>query len=193
MYSIQYYKRKRIKPTLEIPNYSSDNIKLNAMEKKRYLHQKDLIDKCWNIKSLTIDIADIQNVIYDDSLKHLLSLYARINRLNINEINSLTILNNNSINLLYIYEIINCDWMINKEKINYSEELLFERIKELNYLIEQYEKSKTQSDKIKLKNEIHLFKYWMNSFNIKNTTQKVNIKVLKLGKHIMKENKRTTN
>lgn len=192
MYSIQYYKSKRIKPTLEIPSYSSDNRKLNAMEKIRYLHQKDLIDKCWNIKSLTIDIADIKNVIYDDSLKHLLSLYARINRLNINEINSITILNNNSINLLYIYEIINCDWMINKGKNNYSEELLYERIKELNYLIEQYEKSKTQSDKIKLKNKIHLFKYWMNSFNNKNTTQKLDVKVLKLGKHIIKENKRTT-
>ena len=89
---------------------------------------------------------------------------------------------------MHTYKTIN-----SKEKINYSEELLFKRIKELNYLIEQYEKSKTQSDKIKLKNEIHLFKYWMNSFNIKNTTQKVNIKVLKLGKHIIKENKRTTN
>ena len=44
MYSIQYYKSKRIKPTLEIPNYSSDNRKLNAMKKIRYLHQKDLID-----------------------------------------------------------------------------------------------------------------------------------------------------
>ena len=38
MYSIQYYKSKRIKPTLEIPNYSSDNRKLNAMKKIRYLH-----------------------------------------------------------------------------------------------------------------------------------------------------------
>jgi len=193
MYSIQYYKGERIKPTLQIPNYSSDNRKSHSMQRIKYLHQKDLIDKCWNIKSLTIDIADIKNVIYDDSLKHLISLYARINRLNINDIDSITILNNNSINLLYIYEIINCDWMINKEKINYSEELLFERIKELNYLIEQYEKSKTQSNKIKLKNKIYLFKYWMNSFNIKNTTQKENIRVLKLGKHIVKENKRTTN
>ena len=101
MYSIQYYKSKRIKPTLEIPNYSSDNRKLNAMKKIRYLHQKDLIDKCWNIKSLTIDIEDIKNVIYDDRLKHLISLYAIISRLNINEINSITILNNNTTNLLY--------------------------------------------------------------------------------------------
>ena len=189
MYRIQYYKSKRIKPTLEIPNYFSDNRKLNTIEKIRHLHQKNLIDKCWNIKSLTIDIADIKNVIYDDRIKHLISLYARINRLNINEIDSITILNNNIINLLYIYEIINCDWMIDEEEVNYSEELLFERIRELNYLIEQYEKSKTQSDKIKLKNRIHLFKYWLNSYNVKNTDQKVDIKVLKLGKQIIKENK----
>ena len=193
MYSIQYYKRKRIKPTLEIPNYSSDNRILNAMEKIRYLHQKDLIDKCWNIKSLTIDIADIQNVIYDDSLKHLLSLYVRINRLNINEINSITILNNNGINLLYIYEIINCDWMINRDEINYSEELLFKKIRELNHLMDKYENSKKQGDKIKLKNRIHLFKYWMNTFNKKNIAQKEEIKTLKLGKNIIKGSQRTIN
>ena len=80
MYSIQYYKNKQIKPTLEIPNSSSDNRKLNAIARVRDLHQKDLIDKCWNIKSLTIDIADIKNVICDDRLNHLISLYTKINR-----------------------------------------------------------------------------------------------------------------
>ena len=192
MYSIQYYKKKRTKPTLEIPNFSSDR-KSNSMARVRYLHQKDVIDKCWNIKSLTIDIADIQNVIYDDSLKHLLSLYVRINRLNINEINSITILNNNSINLLYIYEIINCDWMINRDEINYSEELLFKKIRELNHLMDKYENSKKQGDKIKLKNRIHLFKYWMNTFNKKNIAQKEEIKTLKLGKNIIKGSQRTIN
>ena len=193
MYSIQYYKNKQIKSTLEISNSSSDNRKLNAIARVRDLHQKDLIDKCWNIKSLTIDIADIKNVIYDDRLNHLISLYTKINRLNINEIDSITIINNNSINMLYIYEIINCDWMIDKDKVNYSEELLLERIRELNHLIEKYEKSQTQSDKNKLKNRIHLFEYWMNSFNARNTTQKADIKVLKLGKHIIKRNQGTIN
>lgn len=190
MYYIEYYKNERSKPTMEIPSYSSDNKKINSMERRRYLHRKNLIDKCWNIKSLTIDIADIKNVIYDDSLKHLLSLYARINSLNINDIDSITILNNNNINLLYIYEIINCDWMINREKVDCFEELLVEKIKTLNYLINQYEKSKKQDDKVKLKNKIHLFKYWMNSLNTKNITQNSDEKVLKLGKHIINGCKR---
>lgn len=192
MYSIQYYKKKRTKPTLEIPNFSSDR-KSNSMARVRYLHQKDVIDKCWNIKSLTIDIDDIKNVIYDDRLKHLISLYAKINRLNINEIDSITILNNNGINMLYIYEIINCDWMIEKDKAYYSEELLLEKIRELNRLIEKYENSKSQSDKNKLRNRIRLFEYWMNSLNDKNTSQKSEQKVLKLGKHIIKRKQGTIN
>ena len=192
MYSIQYYKKKRTKPTLEIRNFSSDR-KSNLMARLRYLHQKDVIDKCWNIKSLTIDIDDIKNVIYDDRLKHLISLYAKINRLNTNEIESIIILNNSGINMLYIYEIINCDWMIEEDKAYYSEELLLEKIRELNRLIEKYENSKSQSDKNKLRNRIRLFEYWMNSLNDKNTSQKSEQKVLKLGKHIIKRKQGTIN
>ena len=193
MYSIQYYKGERVKHKLELTQSSSDNDKINAMVRMRYLHQSDLIDKCWNIKSLTIDIADIRNIIYDDRLRHLFSLYARISRLNTDEIDSITILNNNSVNLLYIYEIINCDWMINKDNANYSDELLVERIKELNSLIERFEKTESQSDKIKLRNRIHLFKYWLNSFNLLNITQKDDVKNLKLGKHIIKKNRKSSN
>lgn len=193
MYSIQYYKGERVKQKLELTQSSSDNDKINAMVRMRYLHQSDLIDKCWNIKSLTIDIADIKNIIFDDRLRHLFSLYARISRLNTDEIDSITILNNNSVNLLYIYEIINCDWMINKDNANYSDELLFERIKELNSLIERFEKTESQSDRTKLKNKIHLFKYWLNSFNLLNITQKDDVKNLKLGKHIIKKNRKSSN
>ena len=47
---------------------------MNCKLRKRYLYQKDLVDKCWNIKSLTIDLFDIKNIIYDKNLKHLISL-----------------------------------------------------------------------------------------------------------------------
>ncbi len=94
MYTIEYYKTKKEKPTIKKP--------------------KDLVDKCWNIKSLTIDIEDIKHIIQDRGLQHLFSLYARVKRAKFDEnINSITILNNNSINLSYIYEIINCEWMVN--------------------------------------------------------------------------------
>lgn len=189
MYSIEYYKNKS---TLENSNFSSNKKKSNARVKMRCFHQKEIIDVCSDIKSLTIDIADIQNVIYDDRLKHLISLYARINGLNIKETDSITILNNNSINLLYIYEIITCDWMINQEEVNNFEELLFNKIKELNYFIEQYEKTKSQRDKINLKNKIHLFKYLINQINDQSIIQKENKKVLKLGNGIIKDTKRTT-
>ena len=56
MYSIQYYKGERVKPQIELTQSSSDNDKINAKVRMRYLHQSDLIDKCWNIKSLTIDL-----------------------------------------------------------------------------------------------------------------------------------------
>ena len=46
------------------------------MIERKYLYQKDIIDKCWNIKSLTIDIEDIEKIIYDQRLIYLCSLYA---------------------------------------------------------------------------------------------------------------------
>ena len=103
MYSIEYYQNERSKPTIEIPNYSSDNRKRNSMKRRAYLRRKDVIDKCGNIQSLTIDVADIKNVIYDDRLNHLPGLYARINGLNINDVKTIKIFNDNSVNLLYIY------------------------------------------------------------------------------------------
>lgn len=150
-------------------------------------YKKEKHDRCLNIKSVTIDLSDIKNVIYDDKLIYLISLYARINRLKITDVDSITILNNNNINLLYIYEIINCEWMINKENFDYSEELLIKKVKELNILINRYENSKKQGDKIKLQNKIHLFKYWINSISYKKNLKSEKVKVLKIGKHIVLE------
>lgn len=193
MYYIEYHKNAQSKPTIEIPNQSSDSRKQNSMKKRRYLHQQDIIDKCWNIKSLTIEVADIKNAIYDHNLKHLKTIYAKINRLNINDTDYIIILNNNNVNLLYIYEIITCDWMINKEENSYSEELLLQKIKKLNYYIDLYEKTTKDSYEIELKNQIHLFKYWINSLNSKNITQNPDTKVLKLGKNVINFYKRTDN
>ena len=104
------------------------------------MHQKDLIDKCWNVKSLTIDLEDINHILYDKSLRHLFSLYARVKRLNIDDsISTITILNNNIVNLSYIYEIINCKWMVNaNEELNNLDVLI--TAQKLVTLIDQYDK-----------------------------------------------------
>ena len=190
MYSIEYYQNERSEPTIEIPNYSSDNRKRNSMKRRAYLRRKDVIDKCENIQSLTIDVADIKNVLYDDRLNHLWGLYTRINGLNINDVKTIKIFNDNSVNLLYIYEIINCDWMINKGEIDYSEELLIEKTEELYLLITEYEKSNNPDDKVRLKDKIHLFKYWINSLNARNNTQNSDEKVLRIGNHVINKYKR---
>ena len=118
MYSIEYYKTKKEKPTIKEPEYSSDSKRINYMKRRWYLHQKDLIDKCWNIKSLTIDIEDINHIKADKRLRKLFSLCGRVERAKFDEsINSITILNNNSLNLMFIYEIINCEWMVNQEEM----------------------------------------------------------------------------
>lgn len=117
-------------------------------------------------------------------------LYARINGLNINDVKTIKFFNDNSVNLLYIYEIVNCDWMINKGEIDYSEELLIEKIKELYLLITEYEESNNPDDKVRLKDKIHLFTYWINSLNARNNTQNLDEKVLKIGNHVINKYKR---
>ena len=180
MYTIEYYKTKKKKPIVKEPKYTNNNEEINYMIRKRYLHQKDLIDKCWNIKSLTIDITDISNIIYDKSMHKLFSLYAKTQRLNKDNTDNITILNNNIANLSYIYAIINCKWMINKDEPSNIEETTSEMIKSMNNLIIQYENTTTKLEKNKLKRQIqskkHLLEYYMNSTNDKNSLTRKKIK-----------------
>ena len=189
MYTIGYYKTRKEKPTIKEPEYSSDNKRINYMKRRRYLHQKDLIDKCWNIKSLTIDIEDIKHIIQDRRLQHLFSLYTRVKRTSFDEsINSIIILNNNSINLLYIYEIINCEWMVdaNKELNNLD---VLKTASRLLALMEQYDKLTEQRRKQTIKDEIDLNKYYMDTIINKynhNNNKATDTKTLKLGKNFIR-------
>lgn len=185
MYVVNYYKKEREKPIIKEPVYSNNN-KTNSLLKRKYFYKKDLIDKCWNIKSLTIDIEDIKHIIYDGNAKHLLSLYLRVKRANFDEdVKSITILNNNSVNLLYIYEIINCKWMV-----NYNEELnnlnLLNTVKRLLILIDQYEIVTDIKMKEKIKNEIKLIKYYIDTI-LNKENNKTEFRTLKLGKSFIKE------
>lgn len=167
MYTIEYYKTKKEKPTIKEP--------------------KDLVDKCWNIKSLTIDIEDIKHIIQDRKLQHLFSLYARVKRAKFDEnINSITILNNNSINLSYIYEIINCEWMVNANGDLNSLDVL-KLTRRLLTLMDRYDRATEQTVKRTIKDEIELIKYYMdtiiNKYNHNNKA--TDTKTLKLGNHFI--------
>lgn len=189
MYTIEYYKAKKEKPTIKEPEYSSDNKRKNYMMRRRYVHQKDLIDKCWNIKSLTIDIEDIKNIIQYRRLQHLFSLYERVKRANVDEsINSITILNNNRINLLYIYEIINCKWLVNANgDLNNIDVLKLTR--RLLTLMDRYDREREQKIKRISKDEIELIKYYMNTIinkNNYNNNKEADTKTIKLGRHFIR-------
>ena len=189
MYTIEYNKTKKEKPTIKQPEYSSDNKRRNYMMRRRYLHQKDLINKCWNIKSLTIDIEDIKHIIQDRRLQYLFSLYERVKRANFDEsINSITILNNNSINLLYIYEIINCEWIVNaNDDLNNLDVLKITR--RLLTLMDRYDREREQKKKRIIKDEIELIKYYMDTIINKhnyNNNKATDNKTLKLGRHFIR-------
>ena len=186
MYTIEYYKTKREKPKIKEPEYLNNNRIINYMMKRRYFHQKDLIDKCWNIKSLTIDMEDINHIIQDRKLQHLFSLYARVKRAKFDEnINSITILNNNNINLSFIYEIINCEWMVNTE-VELNDLDILKTVRRLLELIDQYDKTTEQKTQRTIKDEITLIKYYINTLLNKNNNNKItDTKKLKLGTHFI--------
>ena len=115
----------------------------------------------------------------------MLSLYLRVKRANFDEdVKSITILNNNNVNLLYIYEIINCKWMV-----NYNEELnnlnLLNTVKRLLILIDQYEIVTDIKMKEKIINEIKLIKYYIDTI-LNKENDKTEFRTLKLGKRFIK-------
>ena len=187
MYTIEYYKNQRTKPIIEEPNYP-DNPRLKNIMKRRYLHKKDVLDKCFNIKSLTIDLEDINNIIFDKKVGYLLGLYMRVKKSNISDdINSITILNSNKINESCIYEIINCDWMVNKDdEINILEVLKMAR--QLYTLTEEYEKANDLTSKNHIKKKMYLIKYYIDTIiNKCCTEEEKNVISLKLGKKIIEK------
>ena len=174
MYTIEYYKTKQEKP---------------RSKEGQYLNN-DLIEKYWNIKSLTIDIEDIEHIIQDQNLRRLFSLYARVMRVTFDEnINSVTILNNNDVNLSYIQEIINCKWMVNATEEIKSLDLANAKtlLVELN---NKYAKADEQKKRIIIKNKIELIEYYLKTITNKyNKNQKSDKSSIKLGKCLIKEKK----
>ena len=189
MYSIEYYKTKKGKKEIKEPECSSDNKRLNRIERRRYLYQRDLVDKCWNIKSLTIDLEDIKNIIYDRKLTKLFGLYSKVERANFDDsIDSITILNNNIVNQMLIYEIVNCEWMVNaNEDINNLD--IIKKVRQLLTIMAKDNKETEQRMKKRYEDEIHLIKYYLDTIANKLNNKKNKISTIKLGNHFIKEKK----
>ena len=156
MYTIEYYKTKREKP---VPKESGWD-------------RKEVTDICWNIKSLTIDKGDIEHILYDDRLlwhSHLPGLAAKVrSRSWYRDLKSLKILNNNIVNQLIIYEIINCEWMINRDEINELDALKIAR--NLCKYVQRYDHTNNAYQKEQAKG---LLDYYINTImNINNPEQK---------------------
>ena len=183
MYTIEYYKTKK---TFEEPK-NSKNLRIkHLISNKDY--DKNLVEKCLNIKSLTIDLEDIKYAMLDRKLRRLPGLYALINRIPTNDVNAITILNNNFYNSLLIYEILNCKWMINRdEEINNTDALNI--INRYVYLTEIYNNIDDSSKKAKIKNEMILIKYYIYAIINKNDDIQINetsYNTLKLGNRIIR-------
>lgn len=163
MYTIEYAKSKEEKPLIKEPKYTNAHRKIDGILKLRYFHQKDILDKCWNIKSITIDLDDIKHIMLDRKPNHLASLYAKVNRMTLEQkLDTITIKNNSNINTLWIYEILNCEWMVNKvEKLNPSDLLKAE--KQLSILKKNYEQATESRTRRNIKKEIELMQYYLDT------------------------------
>lgn len=183
MYTIEYYKTKKDKTIIEEPQYSGVDFRNDYMLRKGHLYQSDLNDKCHNIKSLTVDMEDINYVIRDRSFKSLLALHGRIKLNNFDKkYDSLMILNNNIINKRYIYEIIKCKWMINAdEELNTTD--VAGMLIRLTELIEQ--RMDDNYSKADIEDEMALIKYYSDTIKNKyyndNDRKVANSKILRLG------------
>ncbi|MBQ6498252.1 MAG: hypothetical protein IJI58_06005 [Bacilli bacterium] len=166
MYTIEYYKTKRDKSKRKATGHWSEESK----------------DTCWDIKSLTIDKEDIKHILYDDRLidnfNQLVSSALRWRtREWYKDLDRLQILNNNMRNERIIYEIINCEWMINRDEINELDTLKV--VRNLCKYFQRYDRTNDPDRKERAK---ILLNYYMNTImNIDKPKQKSNGKVLKLG------------
>ena len=114
MYTIDYYTSNRKEPAWSNPKY----------------------DEISNIRSITIDVADIHAVVNSNEKKssNFYGLMAHISR--IPEATKVVIYNGNSIGASLIYDIIHTEWLVNKDDFKYSDELVRKLIEESSDLIE---------------------------------------------------------
>ena len=142
----------------------------NAKNKKLNL-TSNIKETCHNIKSLTIDYEDIEHIRYcdfskkDDLVVVLGGFVSRTQRLNKKSLSKyITIVNDSDLNEMFIYALLNRDWILSSEDTNYDTLLLKSR-DELNKLYEKIEVEQDSKELLKLKNRVILIEYFIKQIN----------------------------
>lgn len=187
MYSVEYYKTKKEMPKIAKPLYLSDSKRMNNAMRRIYFKKLDMIEKCLNVKSLTIDLKDINRISKDRSLFDLRSLIVKAGLAHIDDsVNAITILNNNKINQSYIYSIINCEWMVDKDDV-FDDIDYLETVKKIYELIDQYNKETDRKRRARISDEIELTKYFMAEHARRDNETECDVNAIKLGKRFIKK------
>ncbi len=190
MYRVEYYKTKKDKIEIAPPQYISDNRRVNTAMRRRYLKKLDMIEKCLNVKSLTIDLEDIYRISKDKSLFDLRSLIVKAGLAQLDDdVNAITILNNNRVNQSYIYSIINCEWMVDRDDV-FDDISYLETVKKIYTLIDQYNKETDKKRREVIANEIELTKYFLSEHARKDNNSENDVNTIKLGKTFIKNRTR---
>ena len=162
MYTIEYYNTQKEKPLIDesIPSIESRNITQRI--NRRRMHQQELRDVVSNIKSITIDLEDLNRVMLDRRLIHLNSLFSRIRRNGEWEKHEAITIPNNSLNQLCIYEIIKCDWMVNSEAdFDYSD--ILDKLSQLTKLNNKSKTKDEDNSKTSDQNKKELLRYYIDT------------------------------
>lgn len=146
------------------------------------------VKECYNIKSITIDIKDFRNLLYDEPINiNVYSIYKKVKKV-VNyskktnpsfNINKVTILNETRMDSRIIYEIINCEYMINKNETKEEIETRINKLEsKLDKLYEKYDNEENIVLKNRIKKDIGFIEYFIDS--IRQTNETIEGKVLRI-------------
>ena len=129
-------------------------------------------DSCSNIKSITIEYADIDYFQYSDCymsdcLGGFVNRTQRLYRNADKQYELVSIPNDGDINRMYIYAIINCDWMVlNVDGIDYNK-LLVDTVDELQDLYTKLSDVEDTKEIEKIERRVKLLEYRIQTLNTK--------------------------
>lgn len=139
----------------EMPNFQSRKLKVLWLRRQR---METIVT---NIKSVSVQVKDIKQMIYSENPK-LISLYAFLQRHNsYNDEDYITISKYKKGNKPKIYALINADWLINIDEINNKsiDEIENECIELENIIEELKNRKKERNTSISIDDRIKLLQY----------------------------------
>ena len=142
----------------EMPNFE------NKIAKVLWLRKQQKLATIHNIKSVSVQIRDIKQMIYSKNPR-LISLYARFhlnnNSKSYNDNDYITITKSSNLNKSLMYALISSDWLLNIEDLKNKsiEELQQECTNLQNKICELNEKRKQMINHVDIDFKIKLFEY----------------------------------